>query len=47
MEVANYQGFVGLNLLDDNFFVETKFINVKDEWDSGDFYAVTGFTLSY
>ena len=47
MGVANYQGFVGLNLLDNNFFVETKFINDKDEWDSGDFYAVTGFTLSY
>lgn len=47
MGVADYQGFVGLNVFDKNFFVETKFINDKDEWDSGKFYAVTGFTLSY
>lgn len=45
MGVANYQGFVGLNIFDQNVFVETKFINKKDEWDSGDFYSVVGFTI--
>ena len=47
MGVANYQGFIGLNLLDSNFFVETKFINDKDEWDSGDFYSVAGFKINF
>ncbi|MFW6295531.1 MAG: hypothetical protein ACOC1M_07390 [Halanaerobium sp.] len=47
MGIANYQGFVGLNLLDSNFFVETKFINEKDEWDSGDFYSVAGFKINF
>ncbi len=46
MGVANYQGFVGLNIIDNNFFVETKFINDKDEWDSGNFYSVVGFTIN-
>lgn len=45
MGVANYQGFVGLNIIDSNFFVETKFINDYDEWDSGDFYSVAGFKI--
>lgn len=46
MGVANYQGFVGLNI-NKNFFVETKFINDKDEWDSGEFYSVTGFKIDF
>jgi hypothetical protein len=46
MGVANYQGFIGLNIIDNNFFVETKFINDKDEWDSGNFYSVVGFTIN-
>lgn len=45
MGVANYQGFVGLNIMDNNFFVETKFINDQDEWDSGNFYSVAGFRI--
>lgn len=45
MGVANYQGFIGLNIMDNNFFVETKFINDYDEWDNGDFYSVVGFTI--
>ena len=45
MGVANYQGFVGLNIMDNNFFVETKFINDQDQWDSGNFYSVAGFTI--
>ena len=45
MGVANYQGFVGLNIMDSNFFVETKFINDQDEWDSGNFYSVAGFRI--
>ncbi len=45
MGVANYQGFVGLNIIDSNFFVETKFINDQDEWDSGNFYSVAGFKI--
>ena len=45
MGVANYQGFVGLNIMENNFFVETKFINDEDEWDSGNFYSVAGFTI--
>jgi len=46
MGVANYQGFVGLNI-NKNFFVETKFINDQDEWDSGNFYSVTGFKINF
>jgi hypothetical protein len=46
MGVANYQGFVGLNI-NKNFFVETKFINDKDEWDSGEFYSATGFKIDF
>lgn len=46
MGVANYQGFVGLNI-NKNFFVETKFINDKDEWDEGNFYSVTGFKIDF
>lgn len=46
MGVANYQGFIGLNIMDNNFFVETKFINDQDEWDSGSFYSVAGFTIN-
>lgn len=46
MGVANYQGFVGLNI-NKNFFVETKFINDKDEWDEGAFYSVTGFKIDF
>lgn len=45
MGVANYQGFVGLNIVDSNFFVETKYINDQDEWDSGNFYSVAGFKI--
>jgi hypothetical protein len=45
MGVANYQAFVGLNIIDSNFFVETKFINDQDEWDSGSFYSVAGFKI--
>jgi len=45
MGKADYQGFVGLNL-NNNFFVETKFINDKDELDSGDFYSVVGFKIN-
>jgi hypothetical protein len=46
MGVANYQGFVGLNI-NKNFFVETKFINDKDQWDEGNFYSVTGFKIDF
>jgi len=46
MGKADYQGFVGLNL-NDNFFVETKFINDKDELDNGDFYSSVGFKLNF
>ena len=46
MGVADYQGFVGLNLMDNNFFIETKFINDQDEWDSGSFYSVVGFKIN-
>jgi hypothetical protein len=45
MGAADYQGFVGLNIMDSNFFVETKFINDQDEWDSGNFYSVAGFRI--
>lgn len=46
MGKADYQGFVGLNLTD-FFFIETKFINNKDEFDSGEFYSVSGFKISF
>jgi len=46
MGKADYQAFVGLNLTD-NFFVETKFINDKDELDSGDFYSTVGFKMNF
>jgi hypothetical protein len=46
MGVANYQGFIGLNI-NKNFFVETKFINDKDVWDEGAFYSVTGFKIDF
>ncbi|RCW52327.1 MULTISPECIES: hypothetical protein [Halanaerobium] len=46
MGKADYQGFVGLNL-NNNFFVETKFINDKDELDQGDFYSSVGFKLNF
>jgi hypothetical protein len=46
MGKADYQAFVGLNLTD-NFFVETKFINDKDELDSGDFYSTVGFKINF
>lgn len=44
--VAYYQGFVGLNV-NKNFFVETKFINDKGQWDEGDFYSVAGFKINF
>ena len=46
MGKADYQAFVGLNLTD-NFFVETKFINDKDELESGDFYSAVGFKINF
>lgn len=46
MGKADYQAFVGLNLTE-NFFVETKFINDKDELDSGDFYSAVGFKINF
>ncbi len=44
--VADYQGFIGLNI-NKNFFVETKFINDKDDLESGSFYSVTGFKIDF
>jgi hypothetical protein len=44
MGAADYQGFVGLNIMDSNFFVETKFINDHGNWD-GNFYSVAGFRI--
>ncbi len=44
--VADYQGFIGLNI-NKNFFVETKFINDKDNLESGEFYSVTGFKIDF
>lgn len=46
MGVADYQGFVGLNI-NKNFFIEIKFINDKDELDSGEFYSATGFKIDF
>ncbi|SIQ94242.1 hypothetical protein [Halanaerobium kushneri] len=47
MGKADYQAFVGLNLTD-NFFVETKFINDKNDSDNkGDFYSAVGFKMSF
>ena len=46
MGVANYQGFVGLNILNNNFFIETKFIDDDDKKDSDNFYSVVGFKIN-
>lgn len=42
---ADYQAFLGLNL-NDNFFVESKFINDEDDLNKGDFYTVFGFIIN-
>lgn len=47
MGVADYQGFIGLSILDESLFIETKFINDEDELDSGDFYSVIGLKLHF
>jgi len=44
MGVADFQGFVGLNIMDNNFFIETKFINDQGKWE-GNFYSVAGFRI--
>lgn len=46
MNVADYQIFLGLNL-SQYFFVETKFINEKDDLEEGDFYSAFGFKIPF
>ena len=46
MNVVDYQVFVGLNL-SRYFFVETKFINEKDDLEEGDFYSAFGFKIPF
>ncbi|MFW6410244.1 MAG: hypothetical protein ACOCZR_04290 [Halanaerobiales bacterium] len=43
---ANYQLFTGVNITR-HFYLETKFINTKGEFEDSEFYSAAGFQLNF